>query len=488
MYKKIKCNEKHKKISIPEKVRTKLKMLATVATISGLGIAVATFSGCDVIINNIEQMQKPAQTSSYVQEMQETTQKFENATSNVKGGENEEIPTQEWEQYSNFIDEMQKRGMFEERHDNPLTQEEYNELLTNLNNVLQEKHFSMEAELLVRDTFESLCKNYHTWQNGYLDMPSAKDYISSNFINVIKTLKDINYIDINSDEANEIFENGETSGALIADENGENKVIRIIAEKKENDSEENRNYIIEEFAHEIAHCMENQNLNYLKSYYADFNEDREFMLYSSLLYLLSEGGATQAEQFTCEYTINKPSSWGVMNDDESIEINYTKSNGVGYILPLNPNEKLIMLLGYRTYDDIQKGNVPITTLESKMEHYYGKKGIELLEIMSEWNREYEANWKSDKVVQLSIRLENLFLELIEMNINNINNMEQLNRYKEVINHYVEKNLPTVLDKKDEMNITDITDRIFNMHMLKYLIEEKEFSLNEASQEYDDGER
>ena len=475
MYKGMQSNQEHIKISIPQRIKTKLKMLATVAAISGLGVACATFSGCDAIT---KQLEKPVEITSYAQGMQETTQKFDDTYENDER-EKDSIPPQEWEQYSNLIEEMQAKGVFDKRHDNPSTEEKYDELLANLNEVLEEKNFSYEAELLVRDTFESICNNYYTWQKGYLDMPSAKDYINNYYIDVIKKLEDINFIDINTDEANEILEKGESDGTMFSGGNG--KTVRIISKIKSEDN--NRDETIEKFLHELWHCIQKLNLNYLKDYYDDF--DDEFMFYKSFVYLFTEGGATQAEQFINEYTTAKPSSWGVMNDDESIEINYTKNNGIGYILPLNAIEKLICLLGYNMYEDIETGNVPITTLEGKMEHYYGKeKGKEFLSIMSEWNSAYDENWKSDKIVDLSINLENLFLELMGTNINYIQSKEQLARYKEIIDHYVERNLPVVLNGRDGI---EITEDVFKIKELYDLIAEKEksFGIQDAAQDLDD---
>ena len=84
--------------------------------------------------------------------------------------------------YDNYIDEMQKRGMFDRTTEKSLTDEEHDTLIARFYEICERKGFSEEAVLLAKDTLEALCQNYRASQKGYIDMPGTIEYINKYYL------------------------------------------------------------------------------------------------------------------------------------------------------------------------------------------------------------------------------------------------------------------------------------------------------------------
>ena len=459
MYENIKCEPRHKYLVIPNRsILRKLKMLGTIVALSSL--AAVSFSGCDIIKEGIKEFEKP-QTTSYVQQKSETENHIQETSQEAE----EYIEQTDIDYGENFIQRMETLGYFSKEQKSELTDEEYNRLLANFNNVIDEKNFSEDANVLIKDIFESLCKNYGSWQNGYIDMPCIKDYINNNFINSVKEISKFEFVDEQSEEGKKRMDNGEAFGTTELDKNG-NLIVRIIAKKKQDSSTLEWENTIQKGAHELdGHCKHKEML-YSPVFFA--NNDELYML-------LVEGGGTFHQKFVNPYSTDVYGMWIVSNKDESLEIEYTKDDCIGYLTNLNAYEKLVFLLGYDIMNNAEEGKITFSTIENILSDFYGTENAEeFVETMKNWFMEFNKNWKSDKTYDLSVEFENMFLKLVGLNIEYIKSEEQLERYKTAFKQYVEKNMPRVIDNKENK---DITAEVFEYEQVNDLFYKKEEELN-----------
>lgn len=469
-YENIICEEEHngKECIFPKKVLTKLKMLAAIGTISIL--AVVTFSGCTKTRNNLEQLTTEP-TTTYVQMMEEptttptktdkTTQQTTYETTTKK--EIEQTPTTttkpvETEKTTIKETEQEVEKTTHEVEQKQDVDKEYNNLFQQLNNELNKKTFPEEANKLFIDTLKRLYENYPEWQKGYKDLPNREEYIKSNLIDIIKEIYTIEYYKEDSKEANELYEEGSPSAWTTFDEN-DNLIVGVIAKEADKSTEEERNINIERFYHEIIHCKQK---DIIGSNYFDENEEIEE------IYL--EGGATFHMKFTNPYTLEVGGIWSVENEKGDLVVNYNKDNCVGYLLQLNAYEKLVYLVGYTTMDKVEKGEIPLSTIEETIGKKYGAgKATEFLNIMKEWKIEYDNSYKGDEIYNLAIELENKFLEFVKQDINSLETKQQIEEYKAIWERYETKNLPQVI-KEDSK---DITNETFNIDSIKESLKNKE---------------
>ena len=442
MRKNMECNENHKNVSIPNNIRTKLKMLGTVAALSSL--AVVTFSGCGAEREEIVIIPTSSDTS-YISQMseEETTKRFDEYYEQVtefEENQEEEFQEEEYQEEDYQEEQYQEEEEFEECEDNEYEEydnTEYGKLSSRLQSIINKKGtFDNEIKMLLEEILERLYNNYSTWQQGYENMPSTNDYIQSNFLDVLENdVADIEFVDEDSKEGQKLINDGYPAGYTKVD-NGK-YYIRMIIPKKGTTSIESRYYTIEELFHEIIHCKEGKIT--FNSDYFDGHED--------LIDIYTEGAATFHQKFTNEFTTESFGMWSISNESGTKTIDYTKENGVGYLVQLNAYEKLIYLLGYNFMNQVEKGDIPFSQIRNEMKSKYGENGTQLFDQMERWYTNYrEEGWRSDVTFNSSVKLENLFLELAKKD-----------RNKNKINHYLEKNLPTVTDS----NGRNITDQIFN---------------------------
>lgn len=480
-YENIICEEEHngKECIFPKKVLTKLKMLAAIGTISTL--AVVTFSGCTNTRNNLEQLTTEP-TTTYVQMMEETTtmrpkidkttqqttQQITYETTTKK--EIEQTPTTttkpvETEKTTIKETEQEVEKTTHEVEQKQDVDKEYNNLFQQLNNELNKKTFPEEANKLFIDTLKRLYENYPTWQKGYKDLPSREEYIKNNLINIIKDIHAVEFYKEGSEKANELYEEESSSAWTTFDEN-DNLIVGVIAKEADETEEEERNENIESFYHEIIHCKQKNIMNYKNNYF-EGNEDFK------QLYL--EAGATFHMKFTNPFTLEIGGMWSVENEKGDLVVNYNKDNCFGYLLHLNAYEKLVYLAGYTTMDKVEKGEAPLSIVEETIAKKYGKnKASEFLNIMKEWNIEYDNSYKGDEIYDLAIELENKFLEFVKQDINSLKTEQQIKEYKAIWEHYRTKNLPQVIEE-DTKNITNKT---FGIDSIENMLKNKEKNIEE----------
>lgn len=175
-------------------------------------------------------------------------------------------------------------------------------------------------------------------------------------------------------------------------------------------------------------------------------------------------------KFTNPYTLEIGGIWSVENEKGDLVVNYNKDNCVGYLLHLNAYEKLVYLVGYTTMDKVEKGEIPLSTIEETIAKKYGAdKATEFLNTMKEWNIEYNNSYKSDEVYNLAIELENKFLEFVKQDINSLKTEQEIKEYKTIWERYKTKNLPQVIEEDSK----DITNKTFNIDTIENMLNEKE---------------
>lgn len=483
-YENIICEKKHngQECIFSKKALTKLKMLATIGTVSAL--AVVTFSGCTNIRKDVEQLTTTQPTSSYVQMMEETnttrhtieettrpttTQPATQPTTQPTTQENTtQKETQQAmtttkktiEQTTVRVTQQEVEKTTKEVEQTQTIDKEYNKLFKQLNKELNKKSFSKEVNKLFIDTFERLYENYPTWQKGYKDLPSREEYIKSNLIDIIKDIDKVNFYKEGSKKANKLEEEGNAFAWTTFDEN-DNLTVEIIAKEADKVDEEERNRYVEFFYHEIIHCKQKNTMIYSSNYFEE-NEDVK------QLYL--EGGATFHMKFTNPLTLDIRGIWSIENEKGDLTVEYNKDNGSGYLVDLNAYEKMVYLVGYNTMDKIEKGEIPLSVLEETITKKYGKKqASKFLKTMKEWYVEYNNSYKGDKIYNLAIEFENTFLECVKQDINSLKTEKQIKEYKKIWEHYKTKNLPQVTE--EETN--NITNEIFNIKSIDNMLKSKE---------------
>lgn len=473
-YEKIICEKSHngKECRFSKKALTKLKMLATIGTISAL--AVVTFSGCASIKKDVEQITTTQPTSSYGQMMEETTTAKpvieETTTTNPVTQESTtqketqpDITTTKKpvEQTTVKVTKQEVEETTKEVEQIENVDKEYNKLFEELNNELSKKDFSEEVNQLFIDTFERLYQNYPTWQKEYEDLPAREDYIKSNLINIIKNIDKVNFYKEGSKEAIELDEEGYSSAWTTFDED-RNLKIGFIAKEADKADEEERNRDIECFYHEIIHCKQEYLMDYVNDYFYG-NEEVE------QLYL--EGGATFHMKFTNPFSLDIGGMWSIENEKGSLVIEYNKDNCSGYLVDLNAYEKLVYLVGYNTMDKVEKGELPISIVEETITKRYGKEqASKFLQTMKEWYIEYNNSYKGEEIYNLAIEFENVFLECVKQDIDLLETESEIKEYKKVWEYYKAKNLPQVTEEETRKNITNET---FNINSIDNMLNKKE---------------
>ena len=337
---------------------------------------------------------------------------------------------------------------------------EYKRLRAKLDKELNKKDFSKQADTIFIDTFERLYENYPTWQHGYRDLPSREEYITENFINIIKYIYDVEYNIEGTKKDIELEEEGNWLAWTTFDENY-NLIVSITAKKAGKADIKERNDDIECFYHEITHCNQ-KNIMISKSDYFDKDEDvKEIYI---------EGGATFHMKFTYPFKYEELGSWSIEDKKGNYIIEYTKDNCIGYLVELNAYEKLVYLVGYSTMDKVEKGKISLSALEKNIAKKYGKQqASDFWKTMREWYVKYYESYKGDEIYNLAIEFEKQFLSFVEQDIDSLKTQKQAKKYKPIYDFYMTKNLPTVTALKTNK---DITKKTFNISALDKKLNEK----------------
>jgi len=327
----------------------------------------------------------------------------------------------------------------------------YDQLVTNLNAELDKKDFSEEAREFFKDTLDKLYKNYPEWQKTYKDMPSREQYIQINLIDVVEKISKVNLYEENSEEAKELDRQGEALGFTTSDFE-----ITLVYKDPDNAEEFQHNNDIERFFHEVTHCNQ-KNIVFNYEFFADDENKME---------LFTEGGATFHMKFVNELTPEQQGTWSISDGKGNNTIDYNKDNCSGYLVHLNAYENLVYFAGYDAVYAVEQGQ-DYSTIEKSIANKYGEeKAKNIVTTMEKWFSEYTDNWQSDKTYNLSIKLQNLYLDCIKEDIKNLDtgNKEQIKDYMEIYRNYKMKNLPQIIDSEGKNHTNEIfkIDTIDNM--------------------------
>ena len=328
------------------------------------------------------------------------------------------------------------------------------QLLAELDAELNKKWFSHVANDFFVRTLHQLYQHYPDWQNTYADMPRVDEYIRTNLIDVVAKINEIRCYEENSKEAQDLLAEGSAAGFTDSNFN-----ITLIYTDPATANEDVQNHDIECFFHEVTHC----NQNNIVFNYDFFNSDHQQLMFT-------EGGATFHQKFVTQLTPDHGGSWSVLNENASRILEYQKSNGTGYLLDLNAYENLVYLTGYNVIYGVEQGDA-YNTIEKTIAQKYGmEKAINIMKTMDEWYNQYQKNWQGDKVYELSVQLQNLYLDCIKQDIQrlDVHNQEQIKTYMEIYRNYKMNNLAHVFDQDGN----DITNQVFDIDALDELLIDK----------------
>lgn len=162
-------------------------------------------------------------------------------------------------------------------------------------------------------------------------------------------------------------------------------------------------------------------------------------------------------------------SWIISDENDEINVAYTKENCQGYLLEMNAYEKLVYLAGYNTIEKVENKEAPFSIVQDIISEKYGKeKAADFFKTMNNWYVEYNNNWQGEDVFNLAIKLEKLFLEFIKLDINNLKSENEAKAYIKFYEFYKTKNLPQVTDTISGEQITNEIFEINNIDELLYL--------------------
>ena len=332
---------------------------------------------------------------------------------------------EEYDTYSDDEADWEEDGAYED-------DETYRALSDKLEKICRKKGFSENAVLLLNDTLYRLYRNYPTWYHMFEDMPDVETYINDGFLAVLRKVYEIDFVDENAKRGQELLADGMPAG-YTAKSDGK-LTITIIAPLKDEASEDERNYSVEELFHEMTHCRR-AGITFNSDYFDDYDAVSE---------VFTEGAATFEESFTNPYTTEVYGMWSITNEEKTRTIDYNKENGIGYPVALNAYVKMVYLLGLDFLEQIEQGAIPFSDLVEELSARYGEKGTALFDTMMEWYATYdEEGWQSTAAYDLAVQFENQFLAIAKREVAYYDN-------------YLEKYLPVVTDK----NGNDITDDVF----------------------------
>lgn len=326
---------------------------------------------------------------------------------------------------------------------------EYDCLIEEMYTELDKKQFVYEVNMLFKETFDYVYKYYSGWEKGYRDFPTRAEFIRSNLINVIKDISEIEYIEVGSEKADKMYEEGMTSAWVEVGENSELKIV-IIAEKFGTEYKINRNHDIECFLHELGHCKA-KNLYY--------NYDVYYNGYPDFVDIMDEGMATFTQKFASSAEEDFHGYWSISNSERKYNIEYKKNNCIGSLINMNACEKLVYLVGYKTVEKVEKAEQPFSIIPDAIAEKYGEqRASKFISTVKDWYVAYNGNWCSDETYNLAIELEKQFLDFIKTDIEALKTKKEAKAYKPVYDLYINRNLPEVVVNETYENISfDVFD-------------------------------
>jgi hypothetical protein len=425
-YNNIKMCEEHKNGQMPDDVLKKIKD-KSIRFFSLIGVVLVGFTACTEekdVKKDIEETTIPNETETNVEK-----DDYNDVTDKIDVPEQESTTSEKHEETVTSKEPEVEKPVDKKEEE---SKAKYNELLNKLNDELDKKDFSKEANQAIKSVLDNLYKNYPTWQVIYKDLPPVEEYIQNNLIDTIKNINSLTIYDFESEMGQKLQEEGHAFGETDSEMN----ITMIFSDRGGADD-------IESTFHEIIHCKQKKIL-FNEEYFEDNPE---------LRLLILEGSTTFNQKFVNPLDVKVSGSWGISNESETTTIKYNKDNCIGYLVELNAFENLVYLAGYDTIDKVEKGEISLPELKDKIAQNYGRtKANKIWSTIREWYNSYNEAWKSDKTFKVAIELQELYFDCIKQDVNNLK-PNQVKEYMDIWRGYKLKNTPQIEDS-DDRNITN----------------------------------
>lgn len=159
-------------------------------------------------------------------------------------------------------------------------------------------------------------------------------------------------------------------------------------------------------------------------------------------------------QFTRPASEVAGGSWIISDENDEINIAYTKANCQGYLLEKNIYEKLVYLAGYKNIQKVESKEESFSTIKDIISKKYGQKETdEFYKAINDLYSEYNNSWQGEEVYNLSVKVENLFLDFIKQDIKNLKTEKEIKEYMRIYEFYKIKNIPEVRNNATGEQIT-----------------------------------
>ena len=429
----IKMCEKHKKGQIPDDVLKRIKV-KSIRFFSLIGVVLVGFTACTEekdVKKDIEETTIPNETEINVEK-----DDYNDITDKIDVPEQESITSEKHEETVTSKEPETEKPVDKKEEQ---SKAKYNELLNKLNDELDKKDFSKEANQAIKTVLDNLYKNYPTWQVMYKDLPPVEEYIQNNLIDTIKNINSLTIYDSESEMGQKLQEEGQALGQTDSEMN-----ITMIYTGKGNQIDD-----IEGTFHEIIHCKQKK-IVFNEEYFED-NPD--------LRLLILEGSTTFNQKFVNPLDAKVTGTWSISNETGTSTINYNKDNCTGYLVELNAFENLVYLAGYDTMDKVEKGEISLSDLKNTIAQNYGhEKANKIWNTMHKWYSAYNENWQSDEAYNAAVDLQELYFDCIKQDINNLK-PNQVKEYMDIWRGYKLKVLPQVEDSNGKNITNDFFDSI-----------------------------
>lgn len=441
----IKTDNTHKsaaKVEFAKAVKTKI------TTTLAIGSAVLImFSGCQSLANEKEQSSTEMPSTTFA----ETLKNFESTTQN---NENYTIPQQS---ITTPYTELSSTPTTQNNESTTKTEVEttnsvatYEQLLAELNEVISNKGFNLEAKKLILETFEALYANYDEWKELYKSLPPKEAFIRDKLINSLNYINKISIYGFESKEAEQMIrENGYDTFTTY-----DNKITFTI--NNEDDPER--------FMHEISHVEQNVEENSTKN--------REYYEYNGvdLSKVFREGEATFNQSVAGKASEIK-NKYSYRRDCNGNTIYYGIGARSGYPDYAYIYGNLVNLIGYEELDKV-RGEDVFKQVENRLINKYGQDGAkEILNSIAEWEKNKPENMstESNEAFDSAVKLQKVFDKFILKNINNLKTDKEIQEYSNWYKKYKAIILPEVFDCDYE----EITDIIFETSHIDERLEGEE---------------
>ena len=328
-----------------------------------------------------------------------------------------------------------------------------------LNEKLQEKQYdSLQTEYML-SIYNMISENYDSYYKLYkmADVPDKDTYIRNHLIQPLENIGNLEFININSNEAQELLNSGFSIAWFTINLLGENEIVLLYS-----DVDWDSEYLY----HEISHV---QNINCVNNIEFGYINDKWMQ---SIYDIFIEGHATFHQQLVNNlYQLNS-AYWQVSNSSKNT-IFYAKSNGKGYIQYYNIYANLLLVAGYDVMEEISL-TADISILQNALEEKYGKDIARAL--LSNIEKITLEDVEQNERYNSCVEFQNAMIDALCVKLDKLNNKEGIEDFLEFYKLYQYYLLPRVFETDDKYNTPEITYQVFNISKLEDKLTEKMLEL------------